>query len=222
MRTRIVSLILVVAICLSFFSVGLTQASAYSTGYPNTHKNTGNQVQDLIGVAKTQVGYTENNGTKYGAWVGNYRTAWCAAFLSWCANQAGIPESVIPPSSGVSGFVNIGAYHFATSISGYVPSAGDFMLFKPLANSNINSYYTPSIVNGKYSSYSHVALVVSADAENGTVTIIDGNWGHAVQHRTISLSTYYIAAYVTPKYTTGYDHSASSNNNIYYCENIDA
>lgn len=222
MRTRIVSLILVVAICLSFFSFGLTQASAYSTGYPNTHKNTGNQVQDLIGVAKTQVGYTENNGTKYGAWVGNYRTAWCAAFLSWCANQAGIPESVIPSSANVSGFVNIGAYHFATSVSGYVPSAGDFMLFKPLANSNINSYYTPSIVNGKYSSYSHVALVVSADAENGTVTIIDGNWSHAVQHRTISLSTYYIAAYVTPKYTTGYDHSASESNNIYYCENIDA
>lgn len=222
MRTRIVSLILVVAICLSFFSVGLTQASAYSTGYPNTHQNTGNQVQDLIGVAKTQVGYTENNGTKYGAWVGNYRTAWCAAFLSWCANQAGIPESVIPPSSGVSGFVNIGAYHFATNISGYIPSAGDFMLFKPLANSNNNSYYTPSIVNGKYSSYSHVALVVSVDSANGTVTIIDGNWGHAVQHRTIKLSTYYIAAYVTPKYETGYDHSASDNNNIYYTEKIDA
>ncbi len=222
MKSRIVSVILVIALCLSFFSVGAVQASAYSTGYPNTHKNTGNQVQDIISIAKTQVGYTENGGTKYGAWMGNANMAWCAAFISWCANKAGIPSSVIPPSSGVGGLVNIGAYHFATNISGYVPSAGDLMLFKPLANSRNDSYYTPSIVNGKYSSYSHVALVVSADASKGTVTIIDGNWGHAVKYRTISLSTYYIAAYVTPKYQTGYDHSSSLGNNIYYNEHIDA
>ena len=222
MKTRIVSIILVIAICLSFFSVGAVQASAYSTGYPNTHKNTGNQVQDIISIAKTQVGYTESYGTKYGAWLGNANMAWCAAFISWCANKAGIPSSIIPPSAGVGGFVNIGAYHFATNISGYVPSAGDIMLFKPLANSNNDSYYTPSIVNGKYTSYSHVALVVSADASKGTVTIIDGNWSHAVKYRTISLSTYYIAAYVTPKYQTGYDHSSSVDNNIYYSEHIDA
>lgn len=219
MKRRIVSVILVIVICLSVFSV---QASAYSTGYPNTHKNTGNQVQDIIGVAKTQVGYTENYGTKYGAWLGNANMAWCAAFISWCANKAGIPTSVISPSSSVSGFVNIGTYHFATNISGYVPSSGDLMLFKPLANSSNDSYYTPSIVNGKYSSYSHIALVVSADAAKGTVTIIDGNWSHAVKYRTISLSTYYIAAYVTPKYQTGYDHSTSLGNNIYYTEHIDA
>jgi len=222
MKSRIVSLILVIALCMSFFSVGVLQASAYSTGYPNTHKNTGNQVQDIISIAKTQVGYTENGGTKYGAWMGNANMAWCAAFISWCANKAGIPSSVIPPSAGVSGFVNIGAYHFATNISGYVPSAGDLMLFKPLANSRNDSYYTPSIKNGKYTSYSHVALVVSSDAANGTVTIIDGNWSHAVKYRTISLSTYYIAAYVTPKYQTGYDHSTSLENNIYYTEYIGA
>lgn len=222
MKARIVSIILVIALCLSFFSVGVVQASAYSTGYPNTHKNTGNQVKDIISIAKTQVGYTENGGTKYGAWLGNANMAWCAAFVSWCASKAGIPSSIIPPSSNVSGLVNIGAYHFATNISGYVPSAGDLMLFKPLANSNNDSYYTPSIKNGKYTSYSHVALVVSADAADGTVTIIDGNWSRAVKYRTISLSTYYIAAYVTPKYQTGYDHSASLENNIYYSEHIDA
>lgn len=222
MKTRVISVILVIAICLSFFSLGITQASAYSTDYPNTHKNTGNQVKDLIGVAKTQVGYTDSYGTKYGAWLGNSNMAWCAAFLSWCANKAGIPESVIPPSVNVDGFVNIGAYHFATGISGYIPSPGDFMLFKPLANSSNDSYYTPSIINNKYTAYSHVGLVIETDAANNTVTIIDGNWGHAVKLRTISLSTYYIAAYVTPKYQSGYDHSSSSGNNIYYTAHIDA
>ena len=130
--------------------------------------------------------------------------------------------SPIAPTTGVDGFVNIGAYHFATNISGYIPSPGDIMLFKPLANSSNDSYYTPSIVNNKYTSYSHAGLVVSADAASGTVTIIDGNWSHAVKYRTISLSTYYIAAYVTPKYQTGYDHSSSLGNNIYYTEVIGA
>ena len=91
MKTRVISVILVIAICLSFLSVGMTQASAYSTGYPNTHVNTGNQVKDIIGVAMTQVGYTESYGTKYGAWLGNANMAWCAAFISWCASKAGIP-----------------------------------------------------------------------------------------------------------------------------------
>ncbi len=221
MRKRIISMILVLVLCLSAFSATILQANAYSTGYPNTHKNTGNQVHDIISIAKTQVGYTENNGTKYGAWLGVPGTAWCAAFVAWCANQADIPASIIPRTTGVNGLVDIGAYHFSTDISGYIPKSGDLMLFKPLANSNNDSYYTPAIRNGKYVAYSHVAIVVSADESAKTVTIIDGNWGGAVRYRTISLSTYYIAAYVTPKYTTGYDHSTSAGNNIYYAEYID-
>ncbi|MBR5272468.1 MAG: DUF2272 domain-containing protein [Clostridia bacterium] len=221
MKNRIISIILVLVLCFSAISTSIFQASAYSTGYPNTHKNTGNQVHDIISIAKTQVGYTENYGTKYGAWLGVPNTAWCAAFVSWCANQAGIPSSIIPRTTGVQSLVDIGAYHFATSVSGYIPKAGDLMLFKPLANSNNDSYYTPSIHNGKYSAYSHVALVVSSDTTEGTVTIIDGNWSHAVKYRTISLDTFYIASYVTPKYTTGYDHSTSAGNNIYYAEYID-
>ena len=222
MKRRIISIILVIAICLSFLSVSAISATAYSMDYPNTHINTGNQVQDIISIAKTQVGYTENYGTKYGAWMGYSNMAWCAAFLSWCANEAGIPSSIFPRSASVGGFINLGAYHFATDISGYIPKAGDIMLFKPLANSRTDSYYTPPVINGKYKAYSHVALVVSADATKGTVTIIDGNWGHAVRYRTISLSTYYIAAYSTPEYQSGYDHSSSSDNNIYYTDHIGA
>lgn len=229
MKKRVISIILVIAICLSVFSFSVMEASAYSKGYTNTHSNTGNQVKDLVSVAKTQVGYSESGGsTKYGAWIGSPSTPWCAAFVSWCARQAGIPTSVIPTSAGVSSFVNIGKYHFATNISGYIPSSGDLMLFKPLVSGSTTSYYTPSIVNGKYKSYSHIGIVVSADASKGTVTIIDGNWGNAVKYRTISLSTYYIAAYVTPNYKSGYTGNSSSggssvgNSNIYYTKHIDA
>lgn len=228
MKKRVISIVLVIAICLSVFSFSIMQASAYSTAYPNTHRNTGNQVHDLISIAKTQVGYSEvNYSTKYGAWIGSPSTPWCAAFISWCARQAGIPTSVIPTSASVGSYINIGKYHFATNISGYIPSAGDIMLFKPLAGNSTTSYYTPAIVNGKYRACSHVAIVVSADASKGTVTVIDGNWGNAVRYRTIKLSTYYIAAYVTPNYNSGYvanssGSSATGGTSSYYTKHIDA
>ena len=76
--------------------------------YENTYVNTGDQRADLIGVALTQVGYREgaNNYTKYGQWYGASNTAWCGMFISWCANQAGIPTSVLKKNgfASASGF----------------------------------------------------------------------------------------------------------------------
>lgn len=64
--------------------------------YENTYANTGNQRKDIIGVAMTQVGYREVGGvTKYGEWYGYASVEWCAVFVAWCADQAGIPTSVI-------------------------------------------------------------------------------------------------------------------------------
>ena len=76
---------------LQFVSTTEAQAASYPTGYPNTYKNMGNYANDIIGVARTQVGYKENSvGTKYGYWYspGFVGMPWCAMFVSWCANQA--------------------------------------------------------------------------------------------------------------------------------------
>ncbi len=96
-KNKALAVVLAVCLtCLSVFVYGGTETSAasYSTAYPNTWKNTGNQIEDLIGVAMTQVGYygTEwGTGTKYGAWYGGNMTMqpWCGMFVSWCGNQAG-------------------------------------------------------------------------------------------------------------------------------------
>ena len=84
----------------------------YSTEFPNTWNNTGKYIEDLIGVAMTQVGYYGNTrvGTKYGAWYGeNYTYAqWCAMFVAWCANEAGIPTSVIMKTAKANNFRNSG------------------------------------------------------------------------------------------------------------------
>ena len=104
---RIGALLMIVALC---FSVAFEAAAAgYPDYYPNTHRNTGSHIADLIGVAKTQLGYTELDSsgnpissasdggyTKYGASFGEPNGAWCAYFISWCASQAGIPSSVVP------------------------------------------------------------------------------------------------------------------------------
>lgn len=52
----------------------------------------------IVQVAISQIGYKEgkNNDTKYGNWYGLKNQPWCAMFVSWCANQAGIPANIIP------------------------------------------------------------------------------------------------------------------------------
>ena len=81
---------------------------SFSTDYPNTWTNTGNQAYDIAQVALTQVGYTEtgSNHTKYNYWYYGSDTSagWCAIFISWCANQADIPTSIIKKNAGASGY----------------------------------------------------------------------------------------------------------------------
>ncbi len=102
----ILSVFLIVAssLCISAGAID------YADNFPNTHRNTGKNLADLIAVAKTQIGYTElstrtgkplvpgqdGGYTKYGAWFGMPTVAWCAFFVTWCSNQAGISTDVIP------------------------------------------------------------------------------------------------------------------------------
>ena len=115
-------LFLVVALLLP---LGVTPAQA---AYENTYSNTGNMRDDIIGVALTQVGYTEgsNNYTKYGVWYGLPNSPWCGMFVSWCAAQAGIPTSVLK-RTGIANPSNFGLSY--KSGSSYTPQKGD-LFFK--------------------------------------------------------------------------------------------
>lgn len=61
---------------------------------------------DLLGVARSQLGYTEtpagSNRTKFGAWYGMDGSAWCGMFVSWCAgnsdNAALVPRFAYTPA----------------------------------------------------------------------------------------------------------------------------
>jgi len=136
-------LALVCVIALAFTCVPMSVFAAYE----NTHTNTGDQAYDIVAVAETQVGYLEgslsgtvagsNNYTKYGKWYADYFSspgfaygAWCAMFVSWCANQAGIPSSIMyyhaSCTTAVREWKNRGLFH---ARSGYTPKAGDIIYF---------------------------------------------------------------------------------------------
>ncbi|MBQ4617597.1 MAG: CHAP domain-containing protein [Clostridia bacterium] len=155
-----------------------------SAAYENTHTNTGNQPMDLVGVAKTQVGYREgaSNDNKYSAAFGQPNVAWCGYFVAWCAKEAGIPTAILPRSGGASSYFDIGTYHARTS--GYQPQTGDLILY------------------GVYGNADHVGIVERFDATEGRVYVLDGNWSDQVSYHATTLNDTEVAGFVTPHYSS--------------------
>ncbi|MBQ9886535.1 MAG: CHAP domain-containing protein [Lachnospiraceae bacterium] len=152
--------------------------------YPNTHINTGNIVDDLIEVAYGQVGYyrQEDTNTKYGIWYGYPEDAWCAMFVSWCANQAGVSEAVINPffrcANEVEWFKDIDRWREPEE---YVPKAGDIIFFN----------YNSKVAN-------HVGIVTLTD--DSQIYCIEGNNDDAVNVTIHAADAPYIYGYGIPDY----------------------
>lgn len=103
---------------------------------------TGDQRTDIVNIARSQVGYQEGssssqlagttyggkNYTEYGRWYG-LQDMWCAMFVSWCADVAGVSTSVVPKHcftpTGLQWFKDRGrAYSRSTVAKGnYTPKA---------------------------------------------------------------------------------------------------
>lgn len=139
-RFRILPLLLTASLLLCCLLPGILSANALD--YENTYINTGNQRKDIIGVALTQVGYTEgtNNDTKYGFWSGYPYQPWCATFISWCARQAEISTDILGRSavaSPHSSYFDLPYY----SGSSYTPQSGDLFFTKDFGHVGL-VYYT--------------------------------------------------------------------------------
>ena len=108
-------------------------------GYPYS----GDLRRDLVGIAKTQVGYSESTRnfeigsdgvrrgyTRYGAWYGTPYRDWSAAFVSFCLNYAGADPNQTPGNIGANTMAalwqNQGRF---TPPGDYIPSAGDIVFF---------------------------------------------------------------------------------------------
>lgn len=60
-------------------------------------------VKQFLAAAASQIGYREgwngsywNNDNKFGKWYGMNGVAWCAIFVSWCADQVGVLGELVP------------------------------------------------------------------------------------------------------------------------------
>jgi len=140
----------------------------------------------LVAVAKKEVGTKESplgsNKQKYGAWFGMNGVRWCAIFVSWCANAAGIPASVMPHGeASVSGFQDWYASRklFRKKSSGYIPQPGDLMIQKSAGAS-------------------HVGIVERADSDS--FSTIEGNTSNKVGRHTYQYTDAKLTGFCTPKW----------------------
>ena len=184
-------------------------SSAYKRGayYQNLLdvKLTGNQAQDIVNVALSQVGYHEGssgsdlggsssstaNYTEYGRWFGQ-QSNWCAIFISWCANQAGIPTSVVKKNAVASGSsCQFGEKKY--SFGSRAPQVGDIIYVQNDSDSDVD----------------HVGLIYKVD--DTYIYAVEGNFGNKVgtikYYRDSGRQTYYsstkILFYGVPSYSTG-------------------
>ncbi|MBR2044172.1 MAG: SH3 domain-containing protein [Clostridia bacterium] len=191
---------------------------AYSTDYPNTWTNTGEYIEDLIGIAMTQVGYHGNTttGTKYGAWYGENFTyeQWCGMFIAWCANEAGIPTSIIHKTAKANNYRNSGTYYHK---EGFTPKRGDLVLFNPMTNGYTGSYYWPEKnADGTYKESSHVAIVCSYDSKTKKIWIVHGNsTDDKVCFNSVLVSSDAVQAFVRPSYSGSSGSSGGSSEPLY-------
>lgn len=170
--------------------------------YENTHKNTGNAMEDIIAVAETQLGYMEgsiagtvqgyNDCTKYGQWYGDNMTymPWCAMFVSWCADQAGIPTTIIPKHAncdvGMDWFIGHGRFAWSSAYGGTrTPQRGDIVYF--------GAKYTTG-----YDS-THVGIVYKVDSKK--IYVLEGNSSAKVQTVPYDMTSGYILGYGMPDYS---------------------
>jgi len=186
---RLTSVLLALVLVVGLAPLGTVTAGAYPAAY-STPACTGNQLEDLIRMAASQDGYTEenaNNDVAYNHWYGpidgSYSYSWCASFVSWCANKANIPTTIIPKSASVRTHHNYGTWTLRAYAN---PQRGDLIVFDWTGSS-------------EFEPYDHIGIVESVD--NTNVYVWEGNTrNNKVERRTWLKTDSQIHGYIRPKY----------------------
>lgn len=155
----------------------------------------GDWSRDLVMVAETQVGYQESQKdhvfergewkgyTRYGDWYGVPYGDWCAMFVSFCLNYAGVPEEAVPHFSVCQLWLEeLEQLGQTAKPSQHTPRPGDLVFFDRRHKGESG----------------HVGIVRSVyTAENGKLHLetIEGNSGNAVSLRDYAADNPDIMAY---------------------------
>ena len=131
----------------------------------------------LVTIAKSQLG--NEGGEKFWSWWGfTERQEWCACFVSWCADQAGlIQKEAVPKFSVCTDGVALFQAKRKWQGGGSVPTPGSLIFFDW----------------NQDGASDHVGIVESCDGT--TVHTIEGNSGDAVKQNNYTVNSQSILGY---------------------------
>lgn len=147
-------------------------------------KASGTGVAKFVNVAKHEWSWAfqednSNNITPYGQWYGMQGQAWCAMFVSWCAEQAGILGTKVPRyaycPSGVEWYRSRGKFYSRSG--GYVPRVGDTVFFWGASAGRV----------------SHTGIVIQVTSSQ--IQTVEGNTGDGVGMHYYDRTDTYIHGY---------------------------
>ncbi len=109
-----------------------------------TEKETNIKSTEIIDIARSEIGYYGEESNKFNEWYYGRESsaAWCAVFVSWCADNVGALGTAIPKRATCISmklwFERRNEYYPVES--GYIPQKGDivFMNTSPNGTDNIN------------------------------------------------------------------------------------
>lgn len=209
-NNNLIMLLVAAIICITVMLTSLTvtmQAVVDASG--GQGDNNGTVCTQIVEAAQNELNDADKTvgGYRYKNWYG-MDANWCAMFVSYCADKCGfIEKGIMPKTASVAAskqwYINNNLYHDAAS--GYVPKAGDIIIFG----------------NGM----SHTGIVTGYNPETKKLTTIEGNSGRSsttpyhkgshVKEHTYSITYSKIAGYGTPQYPqddTAADAAGQENN----------
>lgn len=209
-NNNLIMLLMAAIICITVMLTSLTvimQAAVDASG--GQGDNNGTVCTQIVEAAQNELNDADKTvgGYRYKNWYG-MDANWCAMFVSYCADKCGfIEKGIMPKTASVAAskqwYIDNNLYHDAAS--GYVPKAGDIIIFG----------------NGM----SHTGIVTGYNPETKKLTTIEGNSGRSsttpyhkgshVKEHTYSITYSKIAGYGTPQYPqddTAADAAGQENN----------
>lgn len=209
-NNNLIMLLVAAIICITVMLTSLTvimQVAVDASG--GQGDNNGTVCTQIVEAAQNELNDADKTvgGYRYKNWYG-MDANWCAMFVSYCADKCGfIEKGIMPKTASVAAskqwYINNNLYHDAAS--GYVPKAGDIIIFG----------------NGM----SHTGIVTGYNPETKKLTTIEGNSGRSsttpyhkgshVKEHTYSITYSKIAGYGTPQYPqddTAADAAGQENN----------
>ena len=137
--------------------------------------------QLIVEVAASQIGNV--GGEPYWRWYGfTEHVEWCACFVSWCANQCGYLDSIIPKYAGCAAGVRWFKDRNQWADKGITPELGMIIFFDWDENGVSD----------------HTGIVEKV--ENGRVYTIEGNTTDSVRERSYALGHSGILGYGNPDF----------------------